>query len=53
MALMLNQKGKTLMHKKMYQEALDVLVMAEVRRHFFGLYYCTIFFPLQETYAAV
>jgi hypothetical protein len=30
MALMLNQKGKTLVQKKMYQEALDVLVMAEV-----------------------
>ncbi|KAK3143564.1 hypothetical protein QOZ80_4AG0301910 [Eleusine coracana subsp. coracana] len=29
MALMLNQKGKTLMTKKMYKEALDVLVMAE------------------------
>jgi hypothetical protein len=30
MALMLHQKGKTQMKKKMYKEALDVLLMAEV-----------------------
>jgi uncharacterized protein with PQ loop repeat len=30
MALMLHQKAKTQMKKKMYKEALDVLIMAEV-----------------------
>lgn len=31
MALMLHQKGKTQMKKKMYKDALDVLTMAEVQ----------------------